>query len=76
MTTAVYSCCAGIRTAHAATRDSSWAFFALFAGMAAFWGWIAWLASEASCPEADAAASPLISVLVATERGRVSLWRM
>jgi hypothetical protein len=33
--------------------------------MAAFWGWIAWLASKASCPEADSAASPLISVLVA-----------
>ena len=28
MTTAVYSCCAAIRTVHTATRDSSWAFFA------------------------------------------------
>jgi len=28
MTTAVYPCCAAIRTVHTATGDSSWAFFA------------------------------------------------
>jgi hypothetical protein len=44
MTTAVYSWYAGMSATRTGTREFSWAFCAVFVGIAALWGWLAWLA--------------------------------